>query len=231
MSPKKSVLIIDDDKKVLELIHAYLVKEGFVVYQAASGDEGLNKAGKVNPDIIILDIMMPGIDGKEVCKRLRSKSSVPIIMLSARSEEFDRVLGLELGADDYVTKPFSPREITARVKAILRRADGDNGQIEDKLEFPGLLIDCKRRVVEVFGDRVDLTPKEYELLVFLATNYGQAFSRERLYEKVWGYSYEGGVRTVDVHITKLRSKLGEDKGPQKYIRTVWGMGYKFEVNT
>ncbi len=230
MTVLKNILVIDDDIKVLELIEVYLNKEGYMVTLASSGEEGLKKFSETNPDLIILDIMMPGIDGREVCKKIRSVSDVPIIMLSARSEEFDKVLGLELGADDYVTKPFSPREITARAKAILRRTGTDyQEENNEKLRYPGLLIDRGRRVVEVFGKRVELTPKEYELLSFLALNHGHVFSREALYEKVWGYDYEGGVRTVDVHITRLRAKLNESEGEQKYLWTIWGVGYKFEV--
>ncbi|MCK8824470.1 response regulator transcription factor [Fuchsiella alkaliacetigena] len=227
---EKQILIVDDDENVIEILSLYLQKENYDLVVARDGEEAIKKAKEFEIDLIILDIMMPKLDGLEVCKKLRKKSEVPIILLSARGEEFDRVLGLEIGADDYVTKPFSPREVVARVKVILKRVSkGEVGLGEEKssselIEYPQLRINTKERKVEVQGEVVKLSPKEYELLLLLAQNPNQVFKRERLCEKVWGIDYYGDMRTVDVHVNWLRDKL--ELG---YISTVWGVGYKFEV--
>ncbi|WP_027340713.1 response regulator transcription factor [Halonatronum saccharophilum] len=220
----KRILIIDDDKNVLEILSLYLKRDNFEVMMAKDGEEGLDKAKEFNPNLIILDIMMPKIDGLEVVKSLRKDNEVPVILLSAKGEEFDRVLGLELGADDYVTKPFSPREVIARVKAILKRVNRLENNKKDLISYPNLIVHPKDRSVEVKGEEVDLSPKEYELLLLLARHPKQVFKREVLCDRIWGMDYYGDTRTVDVHINWLRDKIGLD-----YIKTVWGVGYKFEV--
>ncbi|PRX30974.1 two-component system response regulator ResD [Orenia metallireducens] len=222
----KKILIVDDDKNVLEILSLYLNKENFRVLTAKDGKEAISKVGEVNPDLIILDIMMPKIDGLEVLKILRKDNEIPVILLSAKGEEFDRILGLEIGADDYVTKPFSPREVLARVKVILKRVTKARAIKErsDLISYPHLTIDPQERRVEVDGGVVDLSPKEYQLLLLLARHPKQVFKREQLCDRIWGIDYYGDMRTVDVHINWLRDKLDLD-----YIKTVWGVGYKFEV--
>lgn len=222
------ILVVDDDRRVLDLMSLYLNRDGYQTITATDGETGLAEFRRQHPALVILDIMMPGMDGWDVCREIRQESSVPIIMLSAKGEELDKILGLELGADDYVTKPFSPREVTARVKAVLRRAGRDaSARTEKRLEWPDLVIDPAARVVEVRGKEVKLAPKEYDLLLYMARYPGQAFSREQLYDGVWGYEYYGGVRTVDVHITRLRNKIEKDPKNPQFLQTVWGVGYKF----
>ena len=223
----KSILIVDDDENVLEILKMYLEKESYNVLMADNGKMALSIIKEEDPDLVILDIMMPEMDGKEVIKNLRIENQVPVIFLSARSEELDRVLGFELGADDYVTKPFSPREVVVRVKAVLKRTNTTNNKDSNKknvIKYPGLVIDSKERAVKVDGEKIKLTPKEYEILLLLARHPKQVFERERLYERVWGMDSYGDFRSVDVHINWLRDKLNND-----YIKTVWGIGYKFEV--
>lgn len=222
------ILIADDDEHVLELLSLYLGREGFALLTARRGDEALQVAQTHEPDLIILDIMMPGMDGWEVCRELRKQSQIPIIMLSARDEDLDKILGLELGADDYVAKPFNPREVVARVKAVLRRTIVPQAETKP-LVYPRLSIDLDQREVRVNGDLVALTPKEMELLWVLAANPGRVYSREQLLEQVWGYEYFGDTRTVDTHIKRLRKKLGSGSQRPWEIRTVWGAGYKFEL--
>ncbi|BAF60866.1 response regulator [Pelotomaculum thermopropionicum SI] len=222
-----TILVVDDEELVQDLIRLYLEKEGFRVEVARDGEEALAKLGFANPDLVILDIMLPKMDGWAVCREIRKTMATPIIMLTAKGEEFDRVLGLELGADDYVCKPFSPIELVARIKAVLRRARG--GRDSPKvLSFPGLVVDYSGHRVEVDGREVALAPKEFELLWFLASHPGQLYSREQLLKNVWAYDYLGDTRTVDTHIKRLREKL-EAGSEKRYIRTVWGRGYKFEV--
>ncbi|MBO8168039.1 MAG: response regulator transcription factor [Thermoanaerobacteraceae bacterium] len=224
------VLFADDEQKMRNLVKMYLEKEGFEVEEAADGETAISMARENDYDLIILDIMMPEQDGLSVCRSIRQFSHVPIIMLTARGEEIDRVLGFELGADDYVVKPFSPRELVARVRALLRRTrefGSKQTQEENVLRFKGLSIDVAARKVLYEGEEIALTPKEYDLLLFLAKNQGKVFTREAILERVWGYDYFGDLRTVDTHIKKLREKLS--KGPDKFIHTVWGVGYKFEV--
>ena len=228
MTPKK-VLVIDDDQNICKILEEYLRIEDFEVLIAHDGEKGIDLTNEEKPDIIILDIMLPKLDGWEVCKRVRRKNDIPVIMLSAKTKEMDKITGLELGADDYVTKPFSPREVVARVKAVLRRSEQENGASDNSntLHFPRLSINQATRKLDLEGTEVSLTPKEFDLLWVLASNDRKVFSREELLNKVWGYDYYGDIRTVDTHIKSLRKKL---ESPAKdYIKTVWGVGYKFEV--
>ncbi|MBM7855462.1 two-component system response regulator ResD [Desulfohalotomaculum tongense] len=229
---KKQILVVDDEKKIRELIDIYLQNEGFGVHQASDGQQALDMLASGDYDLVILDLMMPGIDGWEVCRRIRQHSEIPVIMLTARGDEIDRVLGLELGADDYIVKPFSPREVVARVKAVLRRAGAvqpNKKGADNKLVFNNLTINPGAREVSVNGKQIPLTPKEFDLLYYMARSPGRAISREQLLENVWGYDYYGDLRTVDTHINRLRDKLNKT-GTAQYITTVWGVGYKFEVS-
>lgn len=221
------ILVVDDEKRMVDLVRLYMEKEGFSVDEAYDGQQALDMISETSYSLIILDLMLPVIDGWTVCRELRKKYDIPVIMLTARGEEFDKVLGFELGADDYVVKPFSPRELTARVKALLRRT---SQSIEDSpsLVFPDLTIDPTSRVVKANDEEVSLTPKEFDLLYFLAKNKDKVFTREKLLEEVWGYDFYGSLRTVDTHIKQLREKLGRSKAAS-YISTIWGVGYKFEV--
>lgn len=222
------MLVVDDEESVRELIELYLTKEGYNVLLAKDGKEALRLNGESHPDLIVLDLMLPGMDGWEVCRQIRSNSRVPIIMLTARSEEVDRVVGLELGADDYVVKPFSPREMVARVKAVLRRGAAGPGE-QETLTFPGLRIDRTQHRLEVDGEEVHLTPTEFRLLWCLAGQPGRVFSRADLLDKIWGYDSESDARTVDVHIKRLRQKTKAAEKKSFAITTVWGLGYKFET--
>ena len=230
--PAQIVLIADDDTKIRELLELYLSKEGFAIEQAADGAEAILKAQQLKPDLIVLDIMMPVMDGMEACRQIRKFSKVPVIMLTARVEDEDRILGLELGADDYVSKPFNPRELVARVKAVLRRAPGKiEGEFAgDILQFPRLVINRQEYMATSYGNPVQLTAKEMELLWHLGAHPGRVFSREQLLESVWGYEYFGDTRTVDTHIKRIRQKLGIKDDTLWDIKTVWGVGYKFEVH-
>ncbi|WP_258359609.1 response regulator transcription factor [Moorella sulfitireducens] len=220
------ILVVDDEAGLRQLVRLYLEKDGMEVAEAASGYEALEKIKQNNFDLLILDLMMPDGDGWSVARVVRSKMDLPIIMLTARGDEMDRLTGFELGADDYVVKPFSPRELVARVKALLRRTGGD-GKRGEQLHYPGLSIDITGRVVKVRERTIEnLTPKEFDLLLFLARHPGQVMSREKILEKVWGYDFYGDLRTVDTHIKNLREKLGRG---HDFITTVWGVGYKFEV--
>lgn len=234
----RKVLIVDDDKNLLEVIKYNLVKEGYSVVLAENGTQAVETARQEKPDLIILDVMMPGLDGFEVCRILRKEMSVPILMLSARTDEIDKVVGLELGADDYVSKPFSVRELLARVRATLRR--GQSTERETLLNIPeetkshqilqghGLEVDIDGHRVSLKGSILNLTPKEFDLLVFLMRYKGQVFSRDQLMEKVWGYAFDGSKRTVDVHIRWLRQKIEDNPETPKFLVTVFGFGYKFE---
>jgi len=223
------ILVADDEAKIRDLVRMYLQAEGFAVTEAKDGRQALELFKQTPFDLIILDIMMPGVDGREVCREIRKSSGVPVIMLTARGEEVDRVLGLELGADDYVVKPFSPRELAARVKAVLRRARQPRAPEEDALEFPGLTIRPASREVYLLGEPLSLTPKEYDILLLLVRSPGRVFTREQILEKVWGYDFFGEARTVDTHITRLREKMAKIPAAPQYISTVWGVGYKFEA--
>jgi DNA-binding response OmpR family regulator len=217
-----TVLIADDEKNIVQLARMYLVSEGFTVEAASNGREALEKVRQVKPDLVILDLMMPDVDGWEVCRRLRKESDIPIIMLTARDDDVDKIVGLELGADDYVTKPFNARELVARVKAVLRRYSAGKAP-ERVLQVGNLRIDPERHEVTVDDRTVELRPKEFDLLTALARNPGVVFDRERLLKVAWGYDYYGDSRTVDVHVTWLREKLRESTAR---IQTVWGVGYK-----
>ncbi|MCL5045338.1 MAG: response regulator transcription factor [Actinobacteria bacterium] len=223
------VLVVDDDPHITSIIKLYLEKEGFLVSVAGDGSEALKLIDQLEPDVVVLDIMMPKVDGLQVCRRVRLTRRTPIIMLTAKGEVEDRILGLDLGADDYLTKPFSVRELVSRIKAILRRVDRDIPEADRVLTFPGLSVDAGRYEIEIDGERKALTPKEFELLWFLASHPGRVFSRDQILDKVWGYDYFGDTRTVDVHVKRLRQKIGEDEAGPRYLKTVWGAGYKFEV--
>ena len=225
MKPK--VLIVDDDHNIVELISLYLEKEGYDTKKAYSGTEAVRTFFSYGPHLILLDIMLPEMDGYDVCKEIRKTSDVPIIMLTAKGETFDKVLGLELGADDYMVKPFDTKELTARVKAVLRRSHlRKEDKNKNKLEFTNLIIDMDNYSVSYKGQTIELPPKELEVLFFLASNPNQVFTREQLLDQIWGYDFIGDTRTVDVHIKRLRDKFqGEEPWS---IKTVWGVGYKFE---
>ena len=229
MEPKK-ILIIEDEKAISDIIKFNLTKEGFAVETAFNGQEGLEKALSVNPDLILLDIMLPIMDGFAVCKKVREKSAVPILMLTAKEEELDKVLGLELGADDYITKPFGMRELIARIKANIRRCeivDDAKNEPANVQEFGNLSIDLNRYEVRKDGTVLELTLREFELLKYLAERENKVFSREQLLEEVWGYEYYGDIRTVDVTVRRLREKLEDDSSNPQYIMTKRGIGYYF----
>ncbi|HOK30180.1 MAG TPA: response regulator transcription factor [bacterium] len=224
----EKILIVDDEKPIVDSIKYTLYKEGYDVVVSYDGEDALEKVRKENPDLIILDIMLPKLSGLEVCRIIRRTSNVPIIMLTARGEDMDRVVGLELGADDYVSKPFSMRELVARIKAVLRRAKmsvSTEAKTKEKLEFDDVLIDVKGRIVLKRGIPVDLSPKEFDLLVTLAENEGRVMSREYLLNHIWGDDFYGDDRTVDVHIRWLREKLEDDPSNPEHIQTVRGIGY------
>ncbi|MGM0688823.1 MAG: response regulator [Bacillota bacterium] len=221
------VLVVDDEKTLVKALAFNLEKEGFRVETAYDGEEALEKVFELKPDIVVLDLMLPVVDGFEVCRRIRKKLDVPIIMLTARSEDIDKVLGLELGADDYLTKPFNSRELVARIKAILRRSIIRDEESKKVIQIGKLQVDLLQHRVRLGEKEISLTSKEFALLSFLVTNAGNVYSREQLLEHVWGYDYYGDVRTVDVHIRHLREKIEQDPGNPELIITVWGTGYKF----
>ena len=226
------VLVADDDPNVFEIVRIYFEQQGMELLEAHDGVTALELVEKESPDLVILDVMMPRMDGYEACREILKRFDLPIIMLTAKGEEFDRVLGLELGADDYMTKPFSPRELVARMKAIFRRMQPRTASAEEdpraQFEFDGLQINTDRREVISDGEKVTLRPKEFDLLVCLAKNPGTVFTREQLLELVWGYDFIGDIRTVDVHVKNVRKKLNQPD--REYIVTVWGVGYKFEAS-
>ncbi|MFA6000982.1 MAG: response regulator transcription factor [Thermoleophilia bacterium] len=219
---KLPVLIIEDEESIASFVRMYLEKEGYEVSVAGTGEDGLKLAHDNNPSVVLLDIMLPGIDGFEVCRRLRADSQVPIIMLTARDASTDKVVGLELGADDYITKPFDPRELVARVKSVLRRAQAGTGKAGETLNAGEITLDKGRHEVTVMGESVKLTSMEFNLLHYLLFNKGLVLTRQQLLEHVWGYDFLGDTRTVDVHINQLRKKLGDAAS----IETVWSVGYK-----
>jgi two-component system alkaline phosphatase synthesis response regulator PhoP len=222
---KQRILVVDDEPAILELVSFNLKKDGYEVVTAADGKSALEMFMKEKPDLVVLDLMIPEPDGYEVCKRIRAQSAVPVIMLTARGEEQDRIRGLDLGADDYVVKPFSPRELLARVRAVLRRSPVM--QEDDRLVAGDLVIDSERHQVTIAGEPVELTPKEFDLLKMLAENAGKALERDLLLEEVWGYAFAGATRTLDVHIRRLRQKINDDPQNPRYIETVHGIGYRF----
>lgn len=225
--PEK-ILVVDDEQSILELIKFNLEKEDWQVVTATDGDEAIQVFNRERPDLVLLDIMMPLKDGWAVCRELREVSAVPIIMLTAKEAEADKIKGLEMGADDYVTKPFSPKELVARVRAALRRASHAGPGSEHVVTLDGLRIDIDRHMVTLDGEPMVLTPKEFDLLLLLVRNKGRVLSRDMLLETVWGYDYGGETRTVDVHIRRLRQKMNEDPSQPRYIHTVHGVGYKVE---
>ncbi|MGI6404058.1 MAG: response regulator transcription factor [Oscillospiraceae bacterium] len=226
---KRKILVADDDKNIAELLRLYLEKEGYAVVMAFDGEEAIMKFGPENPDLVLLDIMMPKLDGWQVLREIRKKSNCPIIMLTAKGETFDKVLGLELGADDYVVKPFDSKEIVARIKAVLRRT-GKASDLSDykEVSYDKLVVNMTKYELKVDGKVVDTPPKELELLFHLASNPNRVYTRDQLLDEVWGFEYYGDSRTVDVHIKRLREKL-EGVSDKWTLKTVWGVGYKFEV--
>ena len=232
MPAKQKILIVDDDTNIAELISLYLTKEFYQVQIVEDGEQALQVFDTFQPNLVLLDLMLPGMDGYQVCRELRSRSNTPIIMLSAKGEVFDKVLGLELGADDYMIKPFDSKELVARVKAVLRRfqpARTDETPTTKIVQYPDLIINQSNYSVIYQGNSIDMPPKELELLYFLASSPNQVFTREQLLDHIWGYEYIGDTRTVDVHIKRLREKIKDH--PSWSISTVWGIGYKFEVKS
>ncbi len=236
MIAKQKILIVDDDVNIAELISLYLTKECFDTMIVNDGEAAIREFAAYEPNLVLLDLMLPGIDGYEVCREIRKTSSAPIIMLSAKGEIFDKVLGLELGADDYIIKPFDSKELVARVRAVLRRfhpvaAEEPEvpAQTGDFVVYPDLTINLSNYSVQYLGENIEMPPKELELLYFLASNPNQVFTREQLLDHIWGYEYYGDTRTVDVHIKRLREKIKDHRDWN--LATVWGIGYKFEART
>ena len=227
--PMGKILVSDDDKNICELLRLYLEKEGYEVSIANDGTQAIAKFNAESPDMVLLDIMMPGLDGWQVCREIRKKSNCPIIMITAKGETFDKVLGLELGADDYVVKPFDTKEIVARIKAVMRRTGKNTSEGDVKeVRYDKLVVNMTKYELKVDGKIVDTPPKELDLLYHLASNPNRVYTRDQLLDEVWGFEYYGDSRTVDVHIKRLREKL-EGVSDQWSLKTVWGVGYKFEV--
>lgn len=222
------ILIADDNKQIISILEEYAKKEGYEPIAARDGQEAIELFRTRQPDIILLDVMMPMIDGLEVCREIRKTSNVPIIMITARGEDFEKIMGLDIGADDYIVKPFSPGEVMARVRAILRRLEGDQNQ--QTFIFDNLKVNLDSYTATIDGQDLSLTKKELELLWTLATNTNKVFSRDNLLDSIWGYDYFGDSRTVDSHIKRLRTKLDKYEHDKWQIKTIWGVGYKFEVN-
>ena len=227
MKDNNTILMIDDDKNMCRIVSLYLEKEGFTVETVNDGAEGLKRFLELQPEMVLLDIMLPSMDGWQICREIRANSDVPIIMLTAKGEVFDKILGLELGADDYLTKPFDPKELVARVKAVIRRS-AKQGEEENKVSFDRLEVNLGNYSVVCDGKELEMPPKEIELLYFLASHSNKVFTREQLLEQVWGFDYFGDSRTVDVHIKRIREKL-TPTDVNWQVKTVWGVGYKFEV--
>ena len=230
MKEKPYILVVDDDPNIARLVALYLEKENYEVRTVGRGDDAVNEFTRLPPDLILLDVMLPGMDGYQVLKAIRKSSAIPVIMLTARDETFDKVLGLELGADDYITKPFDAKEMVARVKAVLRSTQGGEEEKKTDLSFPGLTVSLAEYAVYFEGRRLEMPPKELEVLYFLASSPNQVFTREQLLKQVWGFDFFGDSRTVDVHIKRLREKLPESEKYGWSIHTVRGVGYKFEVS-
>lgn len=224
------ILIVDDDKNICDLLRIYLEKEGYSTIISYNGEEAMVKFNELNPNIVLLDIMLPGMDGWQICREIRKVSPVPILILTAKGEVFDKVLGLELGADDYIVKPFDTKEVLARIKAVTRRTSlMPSGNDNKELFYDNLHINLSRYVLKVKGKVVDTPPKELELLFFLASNPNRVYTRDQLLDEVWGFEYYGDSRTIDVHIKRLRAKL-EGVSDKWTLKTVWGVGYKFECD-
>lgn len=224
----KTILVVDDEETIREVLRRYLEREGYRVVEAANGESALEAIDREEPALVVLDLMLPGVDGLEIARSLRRVHSIPIVMLTARGELSDRIEGLELGADDYIVKPFSPREVTLRVQAVLRRQEEGTIDAGDPLELDGLALDPKTREVAIEGEAADLTAKEFDLLHFLMRHPRQVFSRDQLLDNVWGYEFYGDASTVTVHIRRLREKIEVDPSNPKRLLTVWGVGYKYE---
>ncbi|MBE6749629.1 MAG: response regulator transcription factor [Ruminococcaceae bacterium] len=223
------ILIVDDDENICELLRLYLEKDGFTTVVANDGEEAIKKAALYSPDLILLDIMLPKLDGWQVCREIRKTSETPIIMLTAKGETFDKILGLELGADDYVSKPFETKEVIARIKAVLRRTnDSEKHNSVSEVKYDKLVINLTNYELVVDGARIDTPPKELELIYHLASNPNRVYTRDQLLDEVWGFDYYGDSRTVDVHVKRLREKL-ENVSEEWSLKTVWGVGYKFEI--
>ncbi|MEA4832643.1 MAG: response regulator transcription factor [Oscillospiraceae bacterium] len=223
------ILVVDDDLNICELLKLYLENDGYEVKTANDGAEAIGAFRIYEPDLVLLDIMLPKMDGWQVCREIRERSSKPVIMITAKGEVFDKVLGLELGADDFIVKPFDMKEVSARVKAVLRRSNGhDNFDEGEAIKFDNIEISLQKYELKLKGKPVDIPPKELELLYFLASNYNRVFTRDQLLDKVWGFDYLGDSRTVDVHVKRLREKL-EGISTKWVLKTVWGVGYKFEL--
>ena len=224
-----TILVIDDDVNICEMLRVYLENEGYEVKTANDGVKGLNFFKIYEPDLVLLDIMLPSKDGWQVCREIREMSSKPVIMITAKGDVFDKVLGLELGADDFVVKPFDMKELSARVKAVLRRYSAKDTKDEDEvIKFDNIEVSLQKYELKIKGKSVDIPPKELELFYFLAQNYNRVFTRDQLLDKVWGFDYLGDSRTVDVHVKRLREKL-EGVSDKWILKTVWGVGYKFEI--
>ena len=224
------VLIVDDDKNICDLLRLYLEKEGYSVILSHDGEEAVVKFNALKPDIVLLDVMLPGLDGWQVCREIRKKSNIPILMITAKSDTFDKVLGLELGADDYIVKPFDSKEVIARIKAVVRRTGQSPAEMEVReVRYDKLSVNMTRYELKVDGKVVDAPPKELELLFYLASNPNRVYTRDQLLEEVWGFEYYGDSRTIDVHIKRLREKL-EGVSDKWELKTVWGVGYKFETD-
>ncbi len=230
MKERPYIMVVDDDPNISRLVELYLEKENFEVRSVSRGADAVNEFHRLPPDLILLDVMLPGMDGYQVLKAVRKSGSIPVIMLTARDETFDKVLGLELGADDYITKPFDAKEMVARVKAVLRRSQGAEEETDTDLTFPGLTVSIGKYETYFEGNRVEMPPKELEVLYFLAGHPNQVFTREQLLKQVWGFDFFGDSRTVDVHIKRLREKLPDSERFGWSIHTVRGVGYKFELN-
>lgn len=224
------VLIVDDDKNICDLLRLYLEKEGYSVILSHDGEEAVVKFNALKPDIVLLDVMLPGLDGWQVCREIRKKSNIPILMITAKSDTFDKVLGLELGADDYIVKPFDSKEVIARIKAVVRRTGQSPAEMEIReVRYDKLSVNMTRYELKVDGKVVDAPPKELELLFYLASNPNRVYTRDQLLDEVWGFEYYGDSRTIDVHIKRLREKL-EGVSDKWELKTVWGVGYKFETD-
>jgi two-component system, OmpR family, response regulator ResD len=222
------VLIVDDEPNIREVVGLYLRRDGHTIVSATDGEEALEVFGESKPDLVVLDLMLPKMSGLEVCRRMRANRKVPLIMLTARGEEEERIVGLSLGADDYVVKPFSPRELAARVSAVLRRVEESSGDVNQKvLSFDGLRIDPNTREILVRGEPATLTAREFDLLHHLASSPGRVYTRDQLMELVWGYTFSADTSTVTVHVRRLREKIESDPANPRYLQTVWGVGYKF----
>jgi DNA-binding response OmpR family regulator len=222
------ILLIEDESRIREMVKEYLENEGFIITEASDGADGLDKFKSIDFDMLVLDVMLPKVDGWSVCREVRRISSIPILMLTARGEEYDRLFGFELGVDDYIVKPFSPKELVARMKAVLRRSSNaaNNAPSTDLFEYKSLSLNTSSRKVTIGGKNIEMTPKEFDLMSFFVKNRDRVFTREQLLDKVWGYEFGGDYRTIDTHVKMLRESLGEYRN---LVVTVWGVGYKFEM--